>query len=153
MNTKVLQLENEQRKTVQDMLARLKHKAPTVWELTMRRNRPAGSLMGLGALGAVDWGDILDTIVTVKGGKEIQEDERKAAELELKIVREKTAAIEKQKKLEIQLQREKNAGVTIAQKAGIAKESVVDQLMEKPWAVPALIGLVTLFFRGRRRGR
>lgn len=144
----------EQRQAARDTLERLKFKAPTVY----RGVKAVMASKGFAGLGGFDFdfADFAKTVIDVKALKEIGEDERKATELEIEAYREKTRAIERQLKLEKDLIAQQQKGVTLAQKAGMVGDSVLDQLLAKPWAVPALIGLAVTLFRSvasRRRGR
>ena len=123
--------------------------APTIYQgmIEALKHRP------MAGLGGFTFNDFLDTLVTVGASKEISEDERKAKDKELALLKENNAALEKQIKLELQLQESKNRGLTLAQKAGMAGDSVLNQLAAKPWAVPAVIALTVAFFRMRGKGR
>lgn len=138
----------EKEMSEKDTLARLKFKAPALYRRVAEIIKSRG-----GRLGDFSWSDLADTILTVKASKEISADERKAADAELKVLREKTAAVEKQLKLEKQLQQEKNRGITLAQQAGMMGDSLLGQIMAKPWAIPAVIGLGFALFRSIRSRR
>jgi hypothetical protein len=132
-------------------LDRLRVRAPRLYEhLIQMYDRPRG-------LGAVDWGDVGKNLITslseIAQYKEISEQERKAAQLELQTLQVKNAAIERQLQLQRELAQEQNRGLEIQQRAAIAGESIMDQLKQKPWAIPALIGLVGLWMKSRKSGK
>jgi hypothetical protein len=140
----------EKKQAGRDALERLRFNAPAVYRHVIGLIRSRGGLSGLGEF---DWADLADTLLTVKASKEISNDERKAADKEIQLLREKTALLNKQVKAEKELQESKNRGLTLAQQAGMVGDSVIDQLMAKPWAVPALLGLGFALFRSMNARR
>jgi len=148
MSMIINRLMSEKEQAARDTLDRLRYKAPTVWQNLQDEIRRRG-LSGLG----YSWSDFLDTAVTVKAAKEISEDERKAAEIELTALREKNAAIERQIRLQKDLEETKNKGLTLAQKSGMLGDSILGQFMDKPYALPALIGLGFAWWRSRSGSR
>jgi len=154
MSRKIQRLVAEKNRAAQDTLERLRFKAPTVYQRlqeVMKAKRQA-----LSGLGDFSFTDFLDLATSVKAAKEISGEERKQTELELEALREKNKAIEKQIRLETELQESKNRGLTLAQKANMAGGSIMDQLADKPWALPLAGGLLFALFRSigsRRKGR
>jgi hypothetical protein len=143
-------LVQEKKQAGRDALERLRFNAPVVYRRVIEIMKTHGGLNGLGEF---DWGDLADTLLTVKASKEISADERKAAEREIEVLREKTKTIEKQLRMEKELQETKNRGLTLAQQAGMVGGSVFDQLKSMPWAVPALLGLGFALFRSMNSRR
>lgn len=155
MSMKISRLLSEKEQAARDTLERLRFKAPTVYlqlQEMIAAKKKAAALHGLGDF---SWGDFLDLATSVKANDRISENERKAAQIELAALREKNTAIEKQIRLEKELQDSKNRGLTLAQQVNMAGESVLDQLVAKPWALPALGILGFALFRSvsSRRGR
>lgn len=86
--------------------------------------------------------DLTRTWATVEQQKNLSDSERRAMEMQLKQLQEQNAIVEKQ----IQL--------TLAQRGTIAAEAVRDSFIDKPWALPALIGLggaLLFLMMGRRK--
>lgn len=153
MNQKIGRLLSEKDQAARDTLERLRFKAPSVWRSLQDMLRRRG--VALSGLGEFSWSDFLDMGTSVAAAKSLSSDERKAANLELEALKEKNKAIEKQIKLELELQESKNRGLTLAQQASMAGESIFDQIKEKPWAIPLLGGLVFALVKSvrGRRGR
>lgn len=133
-------------------LENLKIRAPRVYHQLVLKDRVRKSIPK--QLGATDWSDLgkdlAEILVSTKALKEVSADERKAAELELKKLNEKNRTVEKQ--IALLKQQEK---LTLAQKATMAGESVLDRIKEIPLAIPALLGLGFMLVRSvgaRRRG-
>lgn len=152
MNGTIRRLVREKEQAARDAMNRMRYTAPKVYRAIQDLQR-SKSLQGLGDF---DFSDLVDTLVTVKAAREISADERKAADAEYRALQDKNASIERQIQLEIKLQNQKNKGLTLAQQASMAGESVVDQLLEKPWALPLLAALGFGLYRSvssrRRRG-
>lgn len=144
MDAKTLKIQ-----AARESLKRLRITAPRIYEhLIQQYDRPRG-------LGAIDWSKVGENLITglseIAQYKEISEEERKAALIELQALKEKNAAIERQLQLQRQLTQEQNRGLEIQERAALYGESFLDQLQEKPWALPAIAGLAWLFFRNRKK--
>lgn len=105
-----------------------------------------GSRVGLGnASSGSGWQDLLTdltrTWATVEQQKNLSDADRRAMEMQLQQLQEQNAIVEKQ----IQL--------TLAQRGTMAAEVVRDSIMDKPWTLPALVGLggALLFLMMERR--
>lgn len=144
-------LKRDQEKRVKTTLRNLRQKAPSVYRDLILKLPPQASA----GLGALDWskiGDnIIDAYVSTSQYKAISAEERKAAELELKKLQEQNRVIDAQ----IQAEKERSQLSTVASHAQMAGESLLDQLIAQPWALPAvgLLGFALWSSISRRKGR
>jgi hypothetical protein len=153
---------NAQTRATKKSLRSLRREAPRVYAFiqhNIAERRRAG-------IGAIDWGSFTTSIIgdlsMLKQSKEMAKDERRMAELKLKEIQLQNAAIEKQIQSQTALEEMKIKGnlmlgqqqLALADRMKMAGGSLLDQIKDKPWAIPALAGLSFMLIRsvtGRRR--
>lgn len=118
--------------------------ASRVSSLLQRTQQQFGGFAGFGA---VDWGsvgaNILDTYLTVKASDKLSEQDRKAAELELKKIEEQTAQMKKQ--LAMQKELTKLATIQESTKLQIAKETALEAVSKNKLLLGVAAALAGVF--------
>lgn len=155
----------QQDQIAKESLQRLKQKAPEAYQAVIEdlNAKRGGHLSGLGQEDSgTSWGDLgmelLDSYMMVETNERVQEEDRKALELELQKLQEQNKSVERQLELQNEIEKTKaeaekaKYAMTMQSRAEMAGESVLDQLQEKPWAIPALLGLGFMLWRSRRKG-